>query len=134
MGYNERQELDKRSGGCGPASVPDVVPAADRRRFDCPRPDGSAAEVSEASVPASAPVITAVAPDRLIACRHAGNRGSSRFPARPSAPASSNTAVENEAPVEDEAAVAEEPDPDTDAPSAAAWTSQAPPTSRSPTM
>jgi hypothetical protein len=91
-----------------------------------PRPDGSAAEVSEASVPASAPVITAVAPIVSSPAATLATVAPAVSPARSSVPVSSNTAVENEAPMGDEAAVAEEPDPDADTPSAAAWTSQAP--------
>jgi hypothetical protein len=91
------------------------------------KPD-AAAEVSEASTPASAPVAT-VSANAPVASPPAATQATAP-PAvsqtRPATPAPSNVAAEDEAPVTDETAVAEEDDSNVDAPRAAAWTSQAP--------
>lgn len=86
--------------------------------------NGSAAEVTEAA--ASAPVVSASAPVASPPAAVQVAAAPAVSPVRSSAPAPSKVAVRNEAPVTDESAVVEETAPDTAAPSAAGWTSQAP--------
>jgi hypothetical protein len=95
------------------------------------KPD-TAAEISEASAPAGAPVAT-VSANAPAASPPAASQATAA-PAvprtRPATPAPSNVAIEDQAPVADETAdetaAVEEDDSNVDAPRAAAWTSQAP--------